>query len=986
MAEETSPPAEPDPLLGRVLSGHYRLDARLGGGAMGTVYRARHTLLEQDFAVKVLARELVGDPDVRRRFLVEARSLALFVHRNAVQVRGCGEDAGVLYLAMDLCPGVTLADLLAKEGRLPRERAVGIAVQILAALDEAHRAGIVHRDLKPGNVIVETTRGADGRPVDVVRVVDFGLARIVGAGHAALPDAFASLGGNVVGTVAYMSPEQLRAADDVDGRSDLFAVGVVLHEMLAGSSPFPGTSTMSIAMKIVDATPAPWPEAVAHDVGVALNAVISRALAKDRADRYATAGEFAAALREALADPAGPPPPPPVVRAPRSIPVADAGPAADPSARAPFRRRGVRFGIVLVLAVFGVIAYFVVIAGDGNRSLDDRDRRIDVARGEGAQAFAEGRYADAVDAYSDVIGLAPRDGEAFLARARARTELSDRNAPADLDEADRLLKDDPRVATVRGRFAWRVGKDGAAADQAFLRALTFDEANVEARFERAVSEVERGLSALAEQDATAIERRSPGDARVPWIRAELRLRAANAIARDPAAGALADEAVAAAKEAIAKDPRWADAARLLASALCVRAYGAKTRGDYDGARKALEEAIEASTRALDLATGDPGYRGQGATRAKRFYERAGIRFLQLDDAAALADLSAALSLEPKNPDVLSMRAYALQQSGDHEGAIRDFERLYDVSHDADHLFRQAFGWQRIGDGRADVGDRDGAVAAYGKAIELYGAGPADGANRSGFPAYRGETRVRRARWLEGAAREAEWNAADADFAEALRRKTADAETLLRRAELSLARRDAARAYDDAKAAIGDRKDQTPRYYARFAKAAMMRAREEAAAGRAGPAQTFAAEAVENALRARDVAPELSDDVAPLVAEAYVCAAAVAPDAKASDEARASAEGVLAKLLEKRGGGAGIEAVVARASAAYVRAGAALVAHDAALALRLAREAVDLRAAEAAAHRWYEDSLFVERLADALEATGDAAGAKAARERASRLPR
>ncbi len=229
---------------------------------MGTVYRARHTLLEHDFAVKVLSGELAGDPDVRRRFLVEARSLASFVHRNAVQVRDCGEDGGVLYLAMDLCPGETLADLLAREGSLAPDRAGRIAIQILDALAEAHRAGIVHRDLKPGNVMVEAVRDRTGELVDVVRVVDFGLARIVGAEHGALPDAFTSIGGNVVGTVAYMSPEQLRADDDVDGRSDLFSVGVVLYEMCAGASPFPGTSTMSIAMRIVDANPASWPASV----------------------------------------------------------------------------------------------------------------------------------------------------------------------------------------------------------------------------------------------------------------------------------------------------------------------------------------------------------------------------------------------------------------------------------------------------------------------------------------------------------------------------------------------------------------------------------------------------------------------------------------------------------------------------------------------------------------------------------------------------
>lgn len=983
MFEDFPPSGAADPLIGRVLSGHYRVDARIGGGAMGTVYRARHTLLEQNFAVKVLAGELAGDPDIRRRFLVEARSLASFVHRNAVQVRDCGEDGGVLYLAMDLCPGETLADLLAREGALAPDRAVAIAIQILDALAEAHRAGIVHRDLKPGNVMVEASRDRQGAAIDVVRVVDFGLARIVGAERGALPDAFASIGGNVVGTVAYMSPEQLRADDDVDGRSDLFSVGVVLYEMCAGSSPFPGTSTMSIAMRIVDASPAAWPEAVGPRVNPALNAVLSRALAKRSGDRYATAGEMASALRAAVAD--GPAPfaetssVVSVVRASRGTPASDAGPVAGSTTDAPQRPRR-RVG-VRVAVVGGVVVLVATLAWFALRPLGPYP---DDLRTRGVARLEEGRYADAVSAFSDVIDLLPRDGEAFLGRARARMELGDRNAPADLDEADRLLPDDPRVATARGRYASRVEKDGAKADQAFVRALTLDPKNVDTRFERALSELDRGLASLVEQDAAVIERDSPGDARVPWLRARLRLRAATDVQATPPAKALCEEAIVAARDAVKKDPRWADAATALATALGNLAYEQKNRGDYDGARASLAEGIEVSTLAIDRATRHADYRGQGATRARRYHDRAGLRFQQVDDPAALADLDEALKIAPKDPDLLSARAYALQQSGDHEGAIRDYERLYDVTNLLDHLFRQGFGWQRIGDGRADVGDRDGAIAAYGKAIAIYGTGMTRESGQSDFPAYSGETRTRRARWLEGAERETEWKAAEADFDEALRRKAVDSEVLLRRAELRLVQRDAKRAYDDLKAAIGGHKDRTPRFYTRFAKAAMLRAREEVAARNYGG--IFAAEAVEHATRARDLLPDLAAELVPLVAEAYVCVAATALDTMSSDDALKSCESLLAKLLGSNGARESSEAARVRATVAFVRAGAALAGLDPVAALRLAREAVDLRAAESAARRWYEDAIFYERLADALDGNGDAAGAKAARERAERLPR
>src|SRR5438876_1046654 len=188
-ASSTRPPKD-DPLIGKTLGGHYRVEARIGSGAMGVVYRARHTLLDQEFAVKVLAEGVGADSEVRRRFLLEAKSLTFFTHKHAVQVRHCGEDDGLLYLAMDLVRGETLAALLERERPLPEARAAGIALQLLDALDEAHRAGIVHRDLKPGNIMVETARGERGVPEDRVRVLDFGLARIVGAEAAGLPGAF----------------------------------------------------------------------------------------------------------------------------------------------------------------------------------------------------------------------------------------------------------------------------------------------------------------------------------------------------------------------------------------------------------------------------------------------------------------------------------------------------------------------------------------------------------------------------------------------------------------------------------------------------------------------------------------------------------------------------------------------------------------------------------------------------------------------------
>src|SRR5262245_37627962 len=215
-ARESGPAgvAPADPLPGRVLAGTYRLDGVLGRGAMGTVYRAHHLLLGDPYAVKVLHPDLAEEEDLRRRFLQEARALARFSHKNAVAVRHCAEEDGLVFLAMDLCRGETLEALLEREGALTEERAVALTLQVLAALEEAHGVGIVHRDLKPANVMVEP--GARGEP-EVARVLDFGLSRILAGSKEGAAASRVSALGEVVGTVAYMSPEQA-LGEELDAR------------------------------------------------------------------------------------------------------------------------------------------------------------------------------------------------------------------------------------------------------------------------------------------------------------------------------------------------------------------------------------------------------------------------------------------------------------------------------------------------------------------------------------------------------------------------------------------------------------------------------------------------------------------------------------------------------------------------------------------------------------------------------------------------
>ncbi|MGE0706989.1 MAG: protein kinase [Planctomycetota bacterium] len=272
----------------------YELRARLGQGGFGTVWRAHHLDLGVDVALKVLNAEWTGDAAMQQRFLREVRASTAFVHEYAVQLRDFGRDParGILYFTMDLVQGETLEAAL-RRGPLEPARAEELACQTLEALARAHAAGIVHRDLKPANVML--TRGPGG--VEQVRLMDFGIAKAIT--DAAKEVAGPSLTRGILGTPAYMSPEQARG-EALDGRADLYALGVVLYRALSGrlpitAEPDASDALVNVLFRIVERAPAPLPEAPP-----ALAAVVLRALAKDPAARYACADAMRAALRAAL--------------------------------------------------------------------------------------------------------------------------------------------------------------------------------------------------------------------------------------------------------------------------------------------------------------------------------------------------------------------------------------------------------------------------------------------------------------------------------------------------------------------------------------------------------------------------------------------------------------------------------------------------------------------------------------------------------------
>jgi len=292
-AELPAPAPGADPLIGTLLAGRFRVRARLGEGGFGAVYRAEQISVGRDVAIKVLHAALARDPHVVGRFRREARAACLLRDPHTVVTHDFGEAGdGTLYLVMELLRGRSLIDLL-QGGPLPPERAARIAEQVCQSLSEAHAAGLVHRDIKPENVMVEERAGQ----ADFVKVLDFGIAKIV----AGAPDDSRSrltARGQTLGSVEGMPPEQLRG-EELDGRTDVYAVGVLLYRMLCGQPPFVGSAATIITAHLEQA-PTP-PRALRSEVPPAIERIVLRCLAKDRADRPQSAQALRDELRAALA-------------------------------------------------------------------------------------------------------------------------------------------------------------------------------------------------------------------------------------------------------------------------------------------------------------------------------------------------------------------------------------------------------------------------------------------------------------------------------------------------------------------------------------------------------------------------------------------------------------------------------------------------------------------------------------------------------------
>ena len=373
---------------------HYRLEGEIGRGGMGVVYRAVDTRLRRALAIKVLPPEATADGDRNERFVREAQAASALNHPNIVTIYDIDQEAGVTFIAMELVEGTPLDRLLAK-GPLPVDETLEYARQIAAALAAAHAAGIVHRDIKPGNIVITSDRRA--------KVLDFGLAKLVERdGSADTMTAFGTQAGLILGTAAYMSPEQAEGRG-VDARSDIFSLGAVIYEMLAGRRAFTADSDLRLLTAILRDQPPPL-AGVRGDVPAPVSSIVERCLAKDPAARYQEAAALAADLARALTPPT-------------------------PPARAPWRRAAVMAPLALVL-IAAVGAGVWKLAAD-RRARDARERLVPAIE----QALSEGRPLQAVRLTAEAEPYAA-DEVARIRRQWATFRLATEPPAADVALAD----------------------------------------------------------------------------------------------------------------------------------------------------------------------------------------------------------------------------------------------------------------------------------------------------------------------------------------------------------------------------------------------------------------------------------------------------------------------------------------------------------------------------------------------------------------------
>jgi predicted Ser/Thr protein kinase len=377
-----------------IIAGRFRIECEIGTGGMGTVYRATHLGLERAVAVKIIKPEYAADPDVADRFMREARTMARLRHSHAAMIFDAGNlPDGRHFIIMEFVEGCTLSETLSREGRFTPERAIRIASDICDVLSEAHKLGIVHRDLKPSNIMLND-RG--------VCVLDFGVAKVLASSTEATASHATTGSGIIVGTPRYMSPEQC-LGQRVGVRSDLYSLGVILYEMLAGRPPFVDPMASVVLVKQATAQPPPLPK-LREDVPRALCAVIHSLLAKQPEDRPANAASARSLLEKSITQPT------------RTVPEAE--PFASTVATQETGARSTAFRIAASFAVISALGLLLLAVGR------------DVGGSNTSSAPAPGAARNSIGAET----IASRDSASYAA---GETVTIPRRAPS-MTEASRM--------------------------------------------------------------------------------------------------------------------------------------------------------------------------------------------------------------------------------------------------------------------------------------------------------------------------------------------------------------------------------------------------------------------------------------------------------------------------------------------------------------------------------------------------------------------
>ncbi|MCP3919489.1 MAG: protein kinase [bacterium] len=482
-----------DALVGRTLNDKYRLVERVGAGSMGTVYLAEHIGLNKPVALKILRPDLELTRETLQRFQREGIAAGRITHPNAIQIFDF-DHAGdsLFYLAMEFVHGVTLTRFVTEQAPLTFDRALDITNQILSALGAAHSQGIVHRDLKPDNVmVVEDEEGAVA-----VKVLDFGLSKLV---HLPLQASMQTQPGRVMGTPRYMAPEQ-GTGDAVDARSDLYAVGLILYEMLVGETPFPAESFRELFVK--QATQPPPTISVEYpelNLPLGLDELFETVLAKEPDERFQSAEEMSDALIEVGSEPASRAG---RRRAPKKRPqAAQKMPRSPRAGSAPPARSWTKIAVPLALAAVGAVLWQVIGGGGANAAPPPRvsmkpaaeqteeERRYLSLLTDARAALRTGDVDAALAKVEQAHQLPVADSEVFLVRARVFcARRDDDTALVELDEA---LERDPSYAAAAALVGW-------------IRLDRTEHAQAEASFERAESADGGSSEALAGRGALAL--------------------------------------------------------------------------------------------------------------------------------------------------------------------------------------------------------------------------------------------------------------------------------------------------------------------------------------------------------------------------------------------------------------------------------------------------------------------------------------------------